>query len=267
MEKLLTLTLFIFILFAGCKKDKGDPPILPPEESMIIDFSNFENAKSADNTGIKGTENSSWEFASVAALWWKGVITATVAVPVTAFQMVIDQNPEYVSEKTWQWSYSATIAQAAYKARLTGQIKADSVEWKMYLTKEGTGGFTDFLWFKGNSAFDGKSGTWTLNLSNSNPVPVLGIEWAKTSDTQWNIKYSYIKNDNDPFKNSFIQYGLTSGSLNAYFTIQYWNGAKLSNVNIEWNTSIHNGRVKSIDYLGDDQWHCWDANKVNVNCQ
>ena len=266
MKRLITLScLIMLVLITGCKKDKGDPPVLPPEESMIIDFSNFEGGKSADLTGIKGTENSSWEFAAVAAIWWKSVIVATVAVPVTAFQMVIDQNAEYVSEKTWQWSYTATIAQATYKARLTGHLLDSDVEWKMYITKEGTGGFTDFLWFEGTSAFDGKSGTWTLYLSNTNPIPVLEINWEKPADNQGSIKYTYVKND--AFKNSYIQYGLTANTLNAYFTIHYWKDVKFSDVNIEWNTTVHNGRVKSIDYLGDDQWHCWDANKVNVNCQ
>jgi len=24
--------------------------------------------------------------------------------------------------------------------------------------------------------------------------------------------------------------------------------------------------VKCLDYLGDDEWYCWDANKINIIC-
>lgn len=266
MKKLLTLSLLLAFMFAGCKKDKGDPPVLPPETSMVIDFSNFDGAKkSAELPSFKGTENSSWEFAAIAAGTWKLIMAGTLLVPVTTFQLVIDQQPEYVSDKTWQWSYSTTIAQVQYKARLTGQIGDANVIWKMYVTKEGAGGFTDFLWFEGTSAFDGKSGKWTLNMSNANPVPVLEIDWAVTGNNLGSIAYTYVKNDD--FKTSYIRYELKETTpLNAFFTIHYWNGAKFSDVNVEWSTTTHAGRVKSIDYLVDDQWHCWDANRVNTTC-
>jgi hypothetical protein len=59
MKKIIPL-LFILILstgfFTGCKKDKGEPPVLPPQESMNIDFTNFISVtKSAVQ---KGTANS-----------------------------------------------------------------------------------------------------------------------------------------------------------------------------------------------------------------
>ena len=48
MKRLLLITLIISLpafYFIGCKKDKGDPPVLPPYESMVIDFSNFTSKK------------------------------------------------------------------------------------------------------------------------------------------------------------------------------------------------------------------------------
>lgn len=266
MKKLITLSLLLAILFAGCKKDKGDPPVLPPEASMLIDFSNFDiGKKSAEMPAFKGTENSSWEFAAIAAGTWKLIMAGTLLVPVKSFQLVIDQQPEYVSEKTWQWTYSPTIAQVSYKARLTGQIGDANVIWKMYVTKEGTGGFTDFLWFEGTSAFDGKSGKWTLYQSSANPVAFLEIDWTVTGNNLGTITYTYVKNDE--FKTSYIKYELKETTpLNAFFTIHYWNGARFSDVNVEWSTTTHTGRVKSLQYLGDELWHCWNAYRVNEPC-
>lgn len=264
MKKLIALSLMIIIVSAGCKKDKGDPPVLPPKESMIIDFSMFvSDKKSAEINEIKGTDNNSWEFSAIAVGYWKLITTGSLIIPTTLFQMVVDQNPEYVSDKTWQWIYSTKIGDNNYKAKLTGQIGSNEVIWKMYITKDGAAGFTDFLWFEGTSAFDGKSGTWTLFESNANPVSLISVAWEKPAVNQGKIKYTYEKNTE--LKGSYIEYGLTSSALNAYFIIHYWNGAKFIDVNIEWSTTVHNGRVKS-SYLGDENWHCWDGNMINVTC-
>jgi hypothetical protein len=52
MKKLVAITLIICFslgLLNSCKKDTGTPPVLPPQASMMIDFSNFDTQKkSAD---------------------------------------------------------------------------------------------------------------------------------------------------------------------------------------------------------------------------
>jgi hypothetical protein len=270
MKKLFPLVIVLIIsivLSDGCKKDKGDPPVLPPAESMTIDFSNFTSAKKSLEVqpGTKGTENSNWQFAATVAGIWKQIINLTLVVPVSAYKIALNQTPVFVSGKTWQWSYDVTVASVVYKARLTGEIRTSDVQWKMYITRTGTGGFDEFLWFEGTSKTDGSSGQWTLNQDPQAPVSFLQIDWAKTSSVVGNIKYTYLKND--AFKTSYIEYGLTSNALNAYYTVHYYNGVKFSDVSIEWNTTTKNGHVKSVDYLGDANWYCWDSNRVNTVCQ
>jgi hypothetical protein len=270
MKNITSLLIVLFIssaIFSGCKKDKGDPPALPPAESMAIDFSNFASAKKSMEQlpSPKGTENSNWEYAATVAGVWKLIINLTLAVPVAAFEASVNQQPEHLSDKTWQWNYSVTYLNTLYKARLTGQSGSSEVSWKMYITREGTGGFEEFLWFEGTSSNDGTSGQWILNQEPASPVTFLQIDWAKTASTVGNIKYTYLKND--AFKNSYIEYGLTNNPLNAFYNIHYYNNVKFSDVIVEWNTSTHNGRVKSSDYLGDANWYCWDANRINTVCQ
>jgi hypothetical protein len=269
MKKFFSLTL-IFVLstgfFTGCKKDKGNPPVLPPPESMTIDFSNFVSAKKSGEqvSGFKGTENSNWEYAATVASVWSVIINLNLAVPVAAFKLAVNQVPVYISAKNWQWSYNVTFLASTYKARLTGLIRTSDVQWKMYITKDGTGGFSEFLWFEGTSKLDGTGGQWILYESAVTPDALLQIDWTKTGTTVGNIKYTYVKNNS--FKNSYIEYGLTTNDLNAYYTIHYYNGVKFSDVNVEWNSTTHNGHVKSVDYLGDSNWYCWDANKINIIC-
>jgi hypothetical protein len=270
MKKIYSLILIIILsagFFPGCKKDKGVPPTLPPQESMTIDFSNFTSLKKSLEliSDQKGTENSNWEYAATVAAFWKLIINTTLAVPVVAFNAAINQVPAYVSAKNWQWSYNVTFLNITYKAKLTGLIRATDVQWKMYVTREGTGGFAEFLWFEGTSNLDGTGGQWILYESALAPAAILQIDWTKTGVAVGYVKYTYVKNNS--FKDSYIEYGLTSNTLlDAYYTIHYYNTVRFSDVSVEWNTQDFNGHVKSVDYLGDTDWHCWDANKLNVVC-
>ncbi|MCU0362412.1 MAG: hypothetical protein MUD02_04840 [Bacteroidales bacterium] len=269
MKRILKLV-FVVILIApvlsGCRKDKGDPPVLPPAGSMVIDFSNFASSGkgSAYADLPKGTENSTYEFAALVAGVWKLIINTTLFVPVTAFNKAFSQTPEWIDDNLWQWSYTFEAASVSYTARLTGQIGTTEVIWKMYITKTGNGAFTDFLWFEGTSKTDGSSGQWILYQSAQAPQACLQVDWTRNGDEITKVKYTWIKN-NDPFKTSYIEYSLFSVDLDAYFLVRYYTGTKFSDVEIRWNTVTKNGQVRSSDYL-ENKWYCWDSNKINVVC-
>jgi hypothetical protein len=270
MKKLYSL-LLIFSLFAasntGCKKDKGDPPLLPPYESWIIDFSNFSsNAKSAALvSGMKGVNNSNWVYASKVALGWESLINSTMEVPMASMKVTSAYDPGYLSEKTWQWSYSFTSAGQPYNARLVGEITGEENIWKMYISKEGTGGYTDFLWFEGSSLADGSGGEWTVRESYSSQAELFKITWTAAASEVNTVKYEYIKSGNQ--KGSTIKYGLAAGELNSYYEVHYFESAlaKFSDVDIKWSSITKNGSVKSADYLL-GAIYCWDSNKVNTVC-
>ncbi len=275
MKKIITPLLLILLLssfLTSCKKDKDNPPALPPEESMTIDFSNFESGnKSAVAFSSKGVENSNWEFAALVAGYFRTMIAGTLAVPVYSFKLASGGTPVYIEDKTWQWSYSVTLTGMTYKARLTGQIRSTDVQWKMYITGEGTGGFSEFLWFEGTSASDGSGGQWILNHSPRFNEPVLQIDWTLSGNTTGVIKYTWIRNlndnrDADPFKTSYIEYGKQTGTFDSYYSIFYFNGLAFSEMDVEWHSATHNGRVSSLSNFGDANWHCWNGNLVNVIC-
>jgi hypothetical protein len=275
MKKVLSfllLMVFAFTLMTGCKEKPGDPPILPPLESIIIDFSNFENSVKSDDIQLpKGVENSNWELAAMVAGYWRAVIFITLAVPVYAFDHAIDQKPVYLDDKTWQWDYSVTHFTITYRAKLTGQIRADDVQWKMYITREGTGGYEEFLWFEGTSDLDGKGGQWTLNHSATYREPLLTIDWEGDGSEVTMVRYTYVRTlndarENDPFKNSSIEYGKQAGIYDSYYTINYYNGAAFADMDVQWNSTTLIGKVRCPAILIDNEWHCWDQSYVNVTC-
>ncbi len=269
-SSVLIILPFIFIaLLTGCKKDNGEPPVLPPAGSMTIDFSNFQTqAKSNLSVAVpKGILTTNWQYAAGVAMIWDAIITTTLAVPVASFQVAVKQTPTYIGDKTWQWSYNVAVLSVTYNFRLTGQINASDVAWKMYISKTGTGGFNEFVWFSGTSSLDGTSGQWILNKSYDSQVPVLQIDWTKSGTSIATIKYSYVESGSS-FAGSYIEYGLTSDTLNAYYTIHYYSTATLQfyDVNVKWDTTSHEGEVQSELYFGDDNWYCWDSNYLNVTC-
>jgi hypothetical protein len=272
MKKILTITLTFLLtgaLMTSCKKDPGEPPAVPLSETMAVDFSNFESGKKGEiSISVpKGTQNSNWEFAAGVAMIWKSIIYTTLGIPVASFELAASQDPAYIENQTWEWKYTAVVLGKTYNARLTGQIAATNVVWKMYITLDGTNGYTNFLWFEGTSEFDGNSGQWILYQSPQNPDSILKIDWTRNGENIGTVKCTYIKTG-DQFKDSYIEYGLTSNTLNAYYTIHYYSSAyqQFYDLNVEWSTSQYNGRVKCPGYFGNSDWYCWDSNFLNVTC-
>lgn len=274
MKKLFSVCMMLVLsagFFTSCKKkDNGVAPVLPPQESFTIDFTNFASQKKSAEliTEQKGNPSSNWTFAALIAGYWRGITATTLAVPISAFKLAFDNNPVFLSDNTWQWSYTVSPADITYKARLTGQIISNAVLWKMYISREGTGGFPEFVWFEGTSKLDGTGGNWTFNESSVTQEPILQIDWTKPNATIGTITYTYLKND--IYLNNYIEYGkgtTTNPLYDAYYKISLSNIRGTFIANVEWNTSTKNGRVKCPDYL-DGKWFCWNEQKIDnlINC-
>ena len=269
MRNLLSITMIIILeagLLISCKKDKGDPPVLPPFESMVIDFGNFTSLKKSLTTypAGKGTENSTWEFAASVAGVWNTLLSSNIEVPLAAYEAAINYKAVYLSENLWQWSYDFNQGSNTYKAKLKGKISTNSVTWKMYITYEGTSGYKEFLWIEGTSKTDGSGGQWIFKQSFQSAVPLFQTDWTKSGDEVTSVKYTYVKDDTN--KDSYINYLLnSSGTFDSGYNIHFSNDL-YSDADIEWNVTTMDGRLKCVDYLQDENWYCWDTNKINKVC-
>ena len=281
MKKLSSFSLVIALValfFWGCEK-KGTPPSLPPVGTFSIDFSDFLPGKKSatidfQNKGIAAVENGNWTAASTIAGIWNLIIALNIVVPVASFNLAVNNTPVYLDNKKWEWKYNYLRIGATYKARLTGQIRSSDIKWEMYIAREGAGAFAEFLWFEGTSGLDGKSGQWILNHSQQFQEPMLQIDWTLNGGNIGSIKYTYIRDlkDNrttDTFKDSYIEYGLTTNTLNAFFNVHLnitGTANDFEDVNIKWSTTVHNGQIQSLYYFQDAKWHCWDGNGNNTTC-
>jgi hypothetical protein len=281
MKKTTSISLLVMLfvgLFSGCEKKENPPaPTLPPSATMSIDFSNFAAKKSVSTgdiaTGITVVDKSNYVLASTIAGVWNTILALNLAVPVASFNLAVNNTPVYIDNKKWEWRYNFTVIGATYKARLTGEVRTTDVKWEMYISKEGVGAFSELLWYEGTSKLDGKSGQWILNHSQAFPEPVLQIDWETLGSGISNIKYTYIRDKKDDrttdfFKTSYIEYGLTSNTLNAFYNVHQNTGVQdvFNDVYIEWSTANHNGHIKANYHFQDDLWHCWNGTGENVTC-
>lgn len=273
---LLVLSLGLSLNY-GCRKDKGDPPVLPPAESLIIPFGDFvpQKKSSAEPAGTKGVENSSWEFAALVSGYWNTILNTTLAVPVSAYISATQAKPSYVSENLWLWSFntSVTVNQTTtvYKCRLSGEIRETDVEWKMHISGDGANAFPEFMWLEGTSEKDGSSGKWIIYHSPQYIEEALTVDWSKNGGEIGTVRYTYVRSLNssrlpDPFKGSTITFGKANNALNQFYDIRYFNGISFSEVRVEWNSASKEGRVRSASYFGNTNWYCWNSNLVNAVC-
>ncbi len=259
---LLSLIVLLLVVTTSCQKEETEKaPVLPPESSFVMDFSDFMNTKtvSTQNTQI----NRTLAVAHVAV--WNTVIFVNLAVPVATFTEAFNHEPQFQGNGSWKWSYSVNVGVNQYTADLVGTISGANVNWEMFVSKSGNNGFSNFLWYTGESSLDGKSGTWTLNREQSNPSPYIGIEWYKNSDEDFGITYTNII-PSDSENGGYISHGRDNNlDLNAFYEI--FNKGQNNLVEIKWDVTSKEGKIKDPKFYGNDQFHCWATNGFDVVCE
>ncbi|MGF1587172.1 MAG: hypothetical protein ACFCUM_17775 [Bacteroidales bacterium] len=271
MKRLINQTLYLAIasllillsLTTGCEKDdQGEPPEIPPLSSFVIDFSYFPGEEQKKSTVPDTYHNRNKAVFHIAI--WNTVITVHMLVPTAAFIEAFNHQPQWQTDGTWKWSYSVPIGPNTYTANLFGEISGTEVEWNMYISKEGMGSFTDFLWYSGTSQLDGTEGTWTVNHSPADPVPYIGIEWFRSADETWGIKYINIVPEGHE-NGGYISHEITNNEpYDAIYEI--YNKGKNNLVEINWNRTTKAGQIKDPSHYGNPDFHCWNEAGVDIAC-
>jgi len=258
---LLLITAFLFT--TGCKKDKEPAPDLPPQSSFIMDFSAFSNP-SDTLASREVTTYHNWGYAYTNVVVWNALLTVGLAVPVASFVEAFNHEAIYhPDQNNWTWSYNVTVNFVVYEAQLTGYLETDSLVWEMRITKGNE--YSSFLWYYGKSVLDPNSpgGYWILRENPLNPNDLLRIDWHKYSDGTADIRYMNIR-PGDTENGGYIFFGTTLEYFDRIYDI--FNKGQDNLTEIEWSSVNRDGHVKDAVHFGDDVWHCWDTNLLDVEC-
>jgi hypothetical protein len=109
-------------------------------------------------------------------------------------------------------------------------------------------------YFDGLVRYDHTHAEWTMYKQGT--ISVLEIEWNKDYETEEaDLTYTFTEPGKD-FTGSYIMAAYQPEDfLDAAYTVSVPEGM----VNIEWNTTTLEGRVKAPAHFQDDDWHCWDT--------
>jgi hypothetical protein len=277
------LILFVVALTSGCADVSGAPTI-PPVETFVIPFEDFQNNDADDLVSVTGSQvqatslssptdeqsfvpltgdQSNFNYAAGTVLIWGAILVTNLVVPVAAFCESFEHTPVQQPDGSWIWSYSVVVAGFAYSAELHGQFITEGVHWDMRISREGE--YEDFLWYYGENDLPATEGFWILKHSPAAPNDLLQIDWSRNISAGTHaVRYTNIIPDG-PLNGSYIDAQYTKGTPYDHIWDLH-NKSDDSHTHIEWSSSTREGRVSSPDHFGDDEWHCWDSDRMNVAC-
>jgi len=260
LSRITYLGLFVALFATACDETtapEGDPPEIPPQTSLVMDFSDFLNPAMAMSSDVPmaPAAGAYWNRSAVVVGVWNLIITGTLAPPVAAFIAAATQQAEWDEELgAWTWSYNFSAIGVQHSARLEARLITDAVQWDMYISRDGA--FEDFHWYTGESHVSGLSGFWTLNRDPDDPSEFIDIDWSRSSsgDT-YEITYTNIV-AGAAENGSYITYGVTGDApYDAFYDLYGSQGGNLTE--IEWDRTTKEGRTKDPAHFEDDDWRCW----------
>jgi hypothetical protein len=255
VQRLVAVVLSVSMLYAitSCDKEPvSERPELPPLESLVMDFSDF----SQQPGGVKDTEVTYENFlhAYFSVVFWNIASVTTLAVPIAAYTHAFQQEPEYLGDHTWEWSFEFSLGSGSYTATLTG-VRINNEEFSMEMVIASSAAPEQGMkWFDGVVRYDHTHASW--NLFGEGGVKMLEAEWNKDFETEaGDLTYTYVEPDREETGSYIMVSYMPDAVYDASYTISLANGETL----IEWNTTTLEGRVKDLAAFGDSEWHCWDS--------
>ena len=243
----------LMVLFTGCESEPVDErPELPPIESMVMDFSDFEGQPGGSKSSVISYANFTHAYLSV--LYWNVTSTLTMALPVAAYGQALQQEAEYLGDYTWEWSFNYTYEGLEYAVVLTGaRINNETFSMEMTIGLAALPG-QGIKWFDGVVRYDHTHATW--NLFKEGEVKILEAEWHKDFESEaGDLKYTYPPADQEE-TGSYIMFKYMPQEV---YDASYIISLAAGTTEIEWNVTSREGRVKDQVKFGDSNWHCWDS--------
>lgn len=254
---LIILGLFVLLLTA-CN-DEPVQPVLPPLQSFEMDFSNFQNEKSAEFF------IGNWAYSVTTVSIFNIYTSLNMAIPAAAYQLALSQTPEYLGDDEWLWKFDFPVYGATYTAKLSALAKRKGkVHWEMRIDKQGMNGYADFLWFEGETDNEVKA-EWIVYESPTSPTEIVKTHWEKYNDSEnGTLRYTLTRSGDD-YYNSTIEWGFeTESNYNRFYNI--YRSDESSNISIKWSTNDGSGRVQSPNFFNDEEWHCWNKYRLDDTC-
>ncbi|MCB9087179.1 MAG: hypothetical protein H6628_02475 [Calditrichae bacterium] len=131
------------VLASGCNSttepdpsEEGTPPEIPPLNTFVLDFSDFDTTNSILPKVIPGDPEAllftrqNWGWAALNVGIWNAVITLNIAVPIAAFGHSFSHDP-VAEDGKWFWRYNFTALGVQHSAELSAAAIQGGIRWEM----------------------------------------------------------------------------------------------------------------------------------------
>ncbi|PIB35389.1 hypothetical protein BFP72_08260 [Reichenbachiella sp. 5M10] len=256
------------VVLSACTEDDSEnmstdtAPTVPSSSTMAPDFGEFNDAT---DEGAREAMVGNWGYAAINVGVYSSILYQHLVIPVTAFKATVGAEA-YFDEETelWVWERNFDVpAQSDYQIKLTADVDGDDVDWKGYIS-HGTD-LDEFMWFEGESTVNGESGSWMLYESPENPSVWLTSDWTNEDDSDIAHVTFTVQKEGDNEGSSIEYEADASTDLDRMVTIY---DASIDNeVSIMWSQASGQGRVMSEAHFQDSEYHCWDADLMDTECE
>lgn len=274
---LLLLSLIAALVFLqSCEEEPQEEdiqqlvaPQIPPAEMFAMPISEVRETDTDTTAHTGGITYWNWTHAALSLVGWNTVVYLNMAIPTAAFAHAFNAEPAYIGNLTFQWVYQYEappgLGGHSYDVALTGQYinNTEEVQWTMTVSQ--VGGFSDFIWYTGTTAADNSEGYFVLNRNPANPEPYLRMDYQEGLLPEDGTLRFTIVIPADPANGHYLEYRADSlAEFNRAFDVQ---GAPNNFQEIRWNEPAGNGQVRDPERFNDNEWHCWDTELRDVDCE
>lgn len=258
MKKSLVTLLTLAVLFISCSEDndmEGQPPELPPVESLSIDMSELEQQQQPKASIAESNFTTAYFSGVVIA----AVLEAYLQLPKILLAAADGNSAAYLGDGEWEWVYSASGPSASYGVKIIAVTSDEDVEWNFYVSADnGQFSWDDLLLFSGTSTLDGSEGVWNI-YNPVNSEVVTSASWNVTEEsTEVNLT---VYDGQQSAPQATIDYTFAGTTK----TLVYANLEDDEQTTIEWDTETLAGFIISTNYNNGEK-ACWDEELNNTAC-
>lgn len=257
-SKFSFLILAAGLLLTSCssstESSSEQPPQVPPTESMTVDISEMQNAKTQSTA--KAVE-SNFSSALVAGSLAKLILQANLALPQALLASAQNQSAEFENGE-WVWEYNSGAQGNTFGVKLAANVESEqNVNWNFFITNSALN-MDDQLFFSGSSDFEATAGTWTY-YSLDDEEEISTITWERGEDMA-SVILEVTSDRNDRVGDS-ISYDFDGNTK----TVVYLDASSNETTTVSYNTETLAGFIISPDYNNGEK-SCWDSSLNNITC-
>ncbi len=255
MKKVAHIHIIAFVLylfFFACKPQSPTAPDFPPHEELSMDFTYFTPPPDT-------LANYARAYQKVSA--WKNILSDSLDIYNKFMAVIAPKKAIYQDKDTWLIKGTYLDEDKKYELNFFEIVRSDSVETKLFISRDSS--YNNLLLFEGYFFPELASGYRQINKPDTgNTVQKnIKIEWHFFPNEKKEVKYT------NEYLNSSLNgdYFLFKNTDESVF-INIFEKSSDNYIYIEYNESSLEGRILDFAFFGDSVWHCWNAQKADIDC-